>query len=120
MRERFIMRISFIGSIIGLIAIYTIVSHMDYASVKIGSITGEMIGETISLVGSVKDVYVHENGHVFLSLTDETGEIKAVMWSDTAKMLTETIETGMDVNIIGSVKLYKGELEIIARDVKFI
>lgn len=120
MRERFLMRISFMGSIIGLIAIYMIVSQMDYSSVKIGSITGEMIGETINITGAVRDVFVHEDGHIFVSLFDDTGEIKVIIWSDTAKELSETIEKGKYVNFIGNVNLYKGELELIAREVKLM
>lgn len=120
MNERFLLKLSFMGTLIGIIAIYIIVSQMDYTSVKIGSITGEMIGETINIIGAVRNVYLHEDGHVFLSLSDDTGEMKIVIWSDVAGKLNETTEEGDFVNVIGSVKLYEGELEIIAKDVKVL
>jgi exonuclease VII large subunit len=120
MKESFIMKLSFLGSVIGLVAIYIIVSHMAYEPVKIGSITGQMVGETINITGAVKNVYVHEDGHVFISLFDETGEVKVVVWSDTAGKLDETIKKGDFLNIIGNVQLYMGELEIIAREVNVL
>jgi DNA/RNA endonuclease YhcR with UshA esterase domain len=118
MKERFLMRISFIGSVIGLVAIYMIVSHMDFSGVKIGSITGDMTGTTVNVTGNVEDLYRHKDGHIFFTLSDETGGVKIVIWSDTAKRLNFTIKNNIDVNVMGNVKLYKGEPEVIARTVK--
>jgi len=118
MNERFLMRISFIGSIIGIVAIYMIVSHMDFYGVKIGSITGDMTGTTVNVTGTVKDLYRHKDGHIFVTLFDESGDVKVVLWSDTARRLNFTVKNGMSVNVIGNVKLYKGEPEVIARTVK--
>ncbi len=46
------MKISFAGSVIGLVAIYIIVSHMTFSGVKIGSITDDMMGTTVNITGA--------------------------------------------------------------------
>lgn len=120
MRESFIMRLCFLGSLIGLFLIFMIVSQLEYSNVKIGSITGEMVGETINITCVVIDKYNHQDGHLFLDAIDETGQIKIVIWSDNVKTLNETIEKGSIINVIGNIQLYKGEYEVIARKVKVI
>ncbi len=120
MNESFVMKISLVGSFIGLFVIYIIASYMIYPSVKIGYITGEMTGKTVNITGIVKNVHKDKNNYCFITVFDNTGEIKTVLWKNTLLKLNETIKNGDFLNIIGNVKLYKGEPEIIAKDVKFI
>ncbi len=115
MRESTLMKMSLIMSILGFVGIFLIVSHASYDYTDIGSISVNMVGETVNFTGMVSGSYVHESGHVFLDVFDETGEIKVVIWSDTAKFINETITRGNFVRIIGNVKLYNGDIEIIAR-----
>lgn len=118
MKERFLMRISLVGGFIGIVAIYIIVSHADFAGVKIGSITGDMIGIPVNITGTVNDIYRHKDGHIFFTLSDGRDEIRIVIWKDTTKRMNFTLKENMDVNVIGNVEVYKGEPEIITKSVK--
>ena len=121
MNERFIMRMCLIGSIIGITGILVIVSQMTYETVNIGDISDETIGETINVSGIVTDKYVHENGHIFFSISDEIGSIKTVVWSDLASSLPdETIKEKNKINVVGNVNLYEGEHELIAKEVRLL
>ena len=119
MNEERMLRISLIGSILGLIALYFIVLNISSFHVKIGEVTGNLIGSVVEVGGEVKDFYEHKNGHFFFNLKDDTGEIKIVIWEDLKEELSmggmnvSRIRNGAILEVTGTVELYRGELELI-------
>ncbi len=85
---------------------------------NIGEINKNYIGKTVNLTGKIVELK-NSNGHLFFNLQDETGKIKVILWTDTLELLEingvniTKIISGAKLNIIGSVQLYKGELEVI-------
>lgn len=51
MNEERMLRISLIGSILGLIALYFIVLNISSVHVKIGEVTGNLIGSVVEVEG---------------------------------------------------------------------
>jgi exonuclease VII large subunit len=119
MNEEKMLRISIIGSVLGLIALYFIVLNISSVDVKIGEVTGNLVGSVVKVEGEVKDFYKHKNGHFFFNLGDDTGEIKIVVWENIVEELrlggmdTSRIRNGARMEIAGTIELYKGELELI-------
>lgn len=113
------LRISLIGSILGLIALYFIVLNISSVHVKIGEVTGKLIGSVVEVEGEVKDFYEHKNGHFFFNLKDDTGEIRVAIWENVVEELRlsgvniSEIRNGARMEITGTVELYRGELELI-------
>lgn len=119
MNEERMLRISLIGSILGLIALYFIVLNISSVHVKIGEVTGNLIGSVVEVEGEVKDFYEHKNGHFFFNLKDDTGEIRVAIWENVVEELRlsgvniSEIRNEARMEITGTVELYRGELELI-------
>jgi DNA/RNA endonuclease YhcR with UshA esterase domain len=120
------MRISFIGSIIGIVSIYFIVLNIHTPGINIGEITGSFVGKEVNVTGTVSDVYKHSNGHLFFTLDDGSGSVKIVLWENIVSEIERRgwdisrIDDGIVVNVVGEVQMYKGELEVIPNSPKVI
>ena len=68
----------------------------------------------------VTSVYVSRNDHVFLKVADNTGEITIVAFKNSNIDEAYDLEIGEEVSVLGRVDEYKGELEIIAKEIKKI
>jgi exonuclease VII large subunit len=118
-KENTLLRISLAGSVMGLVALYFIVLNISSPAVKIGEVTGNLAGSAVKIHGEVRDFYEHSNGHYFFTLADETGGIRVVIWQDILEELSlggmdvSRIRDGTELEITGTVELYRGELELI-------
>jgi len=118
MNEARLTKISFVGAVFGLILLYLMVTQIHAFHVNIGEIDSSYVGRTVNITGKVTGM-VTSNGNVFFDLKDKTGEIKVVLWKDTIELLelggmkVNAIENENEINIVGNVQLYKGELEVI-------
>ncbi|UCC91472.1 MAG: exodeoxyribonuclease VII large subunit [Candidatus Aenigmatarchaeota archaeon] len=118
MDERNLMKISVIGVSISLVLLYIVTSQVFSFSVKIGEIDKSFIGKTVNVTGEITRMF-QSKGHVFFDLKDDTGKVKVVLWEDTLEFLDinnvniSEIRNGKNINIIGDVQSYKGELEVI-------
>ena len=117
MHERQLMKISAVGSVLGIIALYILGLNMNYQKVEIGKIDNSMTNKVVKVSGEISSFKAGKT--TFFILKDKTGEIKVVFWEDTLEQLELS---GFDLNqlrndakaeIVGTVQLYKGELELI-------
>ncbi|MCA9172246.1 MAG: exodeoxyribonuclease VII large subunit, partial [Planctomycetales bacterium] len=53
--------------------------------------------------GEINDLARPSSGHVYLTLKDQDGQIKAVIWRNTAAKLPFDLEDGMEVVCEGSI-----------------
>ena len=118
MNEVRLGKISFICVVFGLIILYFLVKNPHYFHVNIGDINSAYVGRIVNITGEITGLTENE-GNLFFSAKDKTGEIKVVLWSDTIGLLKlkgmniDDIENGKAINIIGNIQLYRGELEVI-------
>ena len=121
MNEQQLMRVSFLGSVAGIVAIYIVVLNISIPATSIGEITGAFVGSDVNVTGDVSDVYRHANGHIFFTLDDGSGHIKVVLWDDVVSEMerrgrdASLIKDGTFLNVVGEVTMYRGELEVIPR-----
>jgi exonuclease VII large subunit len=121
--DRSLERISLVLVISGIIALYFIAQTIEPQNVKISRLTGDFLGKTVSINGTLKsNPYFHKDGHVFLTIKDGKSEITAVFFSNQAKKIPElkNLTKGMNVTITGSVNEYQNELEIVGKEIKLI
>lgn len=62
--------------------------------------------KNVFVTGEISNFKNHYSGHMYMTIKDEGGAIKAVMFSSYAGRLKFTPENGMKVIIFGSVSLY--------------
>jgi len=119
MDDRKIIRLCLAGSVLSIIALYFAVLQLDYRSVKVGEITGNLAGNVVNVTGYASDVYLHKNGHIFFNLLEGQSKVRVVIWESDVEQLEYSgvnitgIRKGDKVQIIGTVEMYKGEPEII-------
>ena len=113
MNDQQLIRLSLIGAVIGIVALYIVSQFVVSATVNIGEISENSIGSSVTVSGEIKNLYKHKDGHIFFDLVDDTGEIKTVLWEDVVKQLDLNLENGDKLKITGEITTYKGDLELI-------
>ena len=128
MNENTLMKVCFIGSILSILFLYILSFNIHYSAYVISDINENMLGRTVNVSGVITDVYSHKNGHIFLTIRDDTGTIKIVLWDRIVDALSSkginasSFKKGARIQVVGDVNIYKGELEIIPSkpDVKLL
>lgn len=120
MDDSTLLKIAILVSTAGLIMLFFVSSYTSPANVKISEITYDDVGRYMVLTGKITSKYEHKDGHIFLDITDGTGDMKVVMFSSTASTLDSNLlaclEKGKTIEIKGKVDEYKGDLEIIPKE----
>ena len=70
--------------------------------------------------GEVSDLARPRSGHIYLSLKDGEGQLRAVMWRNNASRLKFNLEDGMQVHCEGQIDVYpaRGNYQLIIRSVE--
>ena len=122
MEQREITFICITGSVLSLIAAYLYVISVLPGSVLISDITSEMTGRKIEVTGNVSEI-TEKDGNTFFTLSDDSGEIKAVLWNSVnlgKESLLENVKKGGTFSVSGEVQVYRGQLEIIVSGIKYV
>jgi len=69
------------------------------------------LGRTVVINGAVTSTHYTENAN-FIDVSDQTGDITVVVFEP-----LQELPQGTQLRITGKPELYKGELEIIAREI---
>lgn len=69
------------------------------------------------IVGQVSNLRRPASGHVYFTLVDDDGQIRAALFRGTARQLAFEPEEGLEVLVYGEVTVYeaRGELQVIVR-----
>jgi tRNA(Ile2) C34 agmatinyltransferase TiaS len=100
--------------IVGVVVLYVLTQMLVPVEITAVDLNEALIGHRVKLTGTVKSYFSHD-GNVFMSVGDDYNEIKVVFFSQHARRnpLLRDIRNGMDVGIVGNVKIYKGVLEVV-------
>jgi len=72
------------------------------------------------IVGEVADVHRPRSGHIYFTLKDERGQLRAALFRGAARHLLFEPEEGMQVLAYGEVSLYepRGDLQLLVRELE--
>ncbi|MFH0928936.1 MAG: OB-fold nucleic acid binding domain-containing protein [Candidatus Aenigmatarchaeota archaeon] len=112
-----ILKISIAVSIIGIVSLFFITMIFEEEITEVSEIK---IGQIEKINGMVTSVYVSRDSHVFLKVADNTGEVTVVAFKNSNIDEAYDLEIGEEVTVLGRVDEYKGELEIIANEIRKI
>ena len=110
-----ILKISVLIAILGIVALFFITQYNKENIVEIDDLK---IGQVERITGMVTSVYVSKNDHVFLKVADNTGEVTVVAFKNSNIDTAYELENGDQVSVLGRTDEYKGELEIIAKEIR--
>lgn len=72
-------------------------------------IDGDVILNNVSLKGEISNFKLHSSGHIYFSLKDNLSKINCIMFKDKAKNIDFDFKEGMQVEVLGRVKVYDRE-----------
>ena len=116
MDEKKLMKISFAGAVLGIIALYILVLNLNYQQISIGQIDKSMANKVVKVSGEISDF---KTGKTTSFTLKNESEIKVVFWEDTLEQLElsgfdlNQLKNGAKIQIVGTIQLYKGEIELI-------
>ena len=116
MKEKTLLKIALICSLLGLLVLYIISGSMEIKEKNIEKITLENKDEFVKLQGIVSNVVDTEK--VMIVDLVQPQEITIVMFKN--ENITADIQQGNEVEVIGKVDEYEGKMEIIADRVRVI
>lgn len=103
-------------SVVGLVMIYLFASWTEAESVDLSDVNQELIGRTIMVEGFIKQKSVHDEGHIFLTISDGSKSIQSPIFSDLAKEVDANIlEVGTKLKVTGVVDDYRNQMQVIPR-----
>lgn len=112
MERKKLYKISVFLSVIGLTLMYASSLYLTNKHVEIGEIEKSWSGKNVKVTGKITS-YTESGGHAFMDVSDSSGNITVVNFD-----AQESFEQGDRVNVTGHVEIYKGELEIIVKEIK--
>jgi len=105
---------SIVVVLVGIFLLYIFVESIEPKYVT--ELDDSLIGVTVKVNGTINKIK-EINGHCFIEIDD----IKVVVFSNIAKRYPYVYNLSKNdfINVVGEVSKYKGELEIIAKEVWF-
>ena len=110
-----ILKISIVIAILGIIVLFFITQYNKETIVKVEDLK---IGQMERITGMVTSFYISKDEHVFLKVADNTGEVSVVAFKNSNIDEAYDLENGDQISVLGRVDEYKGELEIIAKEIR--
>lgn len=110
-------------SVVGIFMIYLAAANVEVQTMKIGDVTPDLVGRTVSVDGTIKTEKLNADGHMFLTITDGRSSIQVPVFSNVMQFFTEdNFKVKNNIQVTGLVDEYKGQLQIVPRkqsDVSF-
>ena len=116
MKEKLLLKIALIVSLIGITSLYLISSNIEIDLKSIEKITFDDIDKNVKVQGIVNDMF--ENDKVMIIDVVQPTEITVVLFK--RKNQSISISKGDNIEVIGKVDEYEGNLEIIGNRVRVI
>lgn len=112
----YIILICLSTSLAGLFMIYLAASNSEPEMLEIGDLSQESVGRVVTIEGQIKSKKLHEEGHVFLTISDGGKLIQAPIFSNVAQYMDiDSLKEKSGVRITGTVDDYRGQLQVIPR-----
>jgi DNA/RNA endonuclease YhcR with UshA esterase domain len=109
-----IIKISITVAIIGIVMLFLTVRLSQQNTIKIADIS---LGQVERVSGMINSLYTSKDGHTFIKLADTSGEITVVAFKS-ANIDVYGLNMGDQVSVLGRVEEYKGEMEIVASEIR--
>ncbi len=83
------------------------------------SIVEQRIGR-IWIVGELSNVHLAKSGHIYFTLKDASGQLRAALFRNAARRLKFDPEDGLEVLVYAEVSIYeaRGDLQLIVRELE--
>ena len=124
--KKYLLLASLMSSVTGLVLIYIATIDIEPNEIPISDITADMEGRKVLVIGHLTGKRMHEDGHLFLTISDDSSKIEVPLFSDFMKQLEKVGITEDDfhesgkVSVSGILENYKGRLQIMPKNLNDI
>jgi DNA/RNA endonuclease YhcR with UshA esterase domain len=112
--SKYMTLLIFILAITGLIIIYVSVKNITPLELKIESIENSMVDRIVKIDGKIENIRKSKTGNFYWTVGDGNN-ITVPILDDKFKKLE--VKSGDTVEVIGLVTEYKGELEVMPKEI---
>jgi DNA/RNA endonuclease YhcR with UshA esterase domain len=122
----FLKIVCLLSSLLGLTLIYYAAVNMQPREVSISDINTELVGMSATTRGNITKVRFHQEGHVFLTISDGKNQIQVPLFASfllASGLDIGKLKVGNSILVSGAVDVYKNQLQIVPRkatDIKFL
>lgn len=113
MRDSELLALSLIISLVGLGGLAVSYSMVTPEELSIEELGSKQEGEMVVVGGKVEEIENHQEGHVFMTLRDDTGRVTVPVFSQETEKLGRECKEGAFARVEGRVKTYRGSLEVL-------
>ncbi|AJF62379.1 MAG: hypothetical protein QT11_C0001G0230 [archaeon GW2011_AR20] len=110
MKEKLLLKISLVISLIGILFLLIILNNIDVPDPDINSINKDLIDKQIKVKGEITKI-TETPGLYIINIMDDTGNIDVVVFKEEQLNL----EKGRIIQVEGQVTGYQDKIEIIAK-----
>ena len=112
MKEKALLRIAIISSLVGVFLLYIISENISLDESAISKIENEDIGDDVKVKGVIKDVFNGEK--VSIITITQPSEMKIILYDNVS------VNSGDYIEVVGEIDEYNGNKEIIGNRVRVI
>ncbi|MBS3171047.1 OB-fold nucleic acid binding domain-containing protein [Candidatus Woesearchaeota archaeon] len=116
MAESFLIKLSLVISIAGLIILFFISEKIRPKEYQINLLSKENLEQLIKIKGTINNVK-EIKGLIIMTVEDKSGEIKVIL---SRKNQILKPEKDQEVEVIGKFKAYQKDFEIEAQEIKIL
>ncbi len=114
--ESYLQYIALIISILGLLILTYAANVLEPPITKIGNVNQNSLGSNVRVQGEITDVHKFTGGSAVIKVKDETGIIDVYLPFRVASEMKTNLTEGKNADVIGSVEVYEGKLEIVVEE----
>jgi DNA/RNA endonuclease YhcR with UshA esterase domain len=114
MDDSLLLGIAFFVSTAGLVALFFVSGQLQPTPMDISEIDLSHQGKRVATAGEITSLRFHQDGHIFLEISDGSKDLQAVIFEGAADGLSPAcLKEGKMVEVVGRVEGYRGKPEII-------
>ncbi len=122
-KQDFLTILSAATSVVGLVVIFIASSLSQPIEMELVDVNSGLVGKVVTTSGFVSSEKLHEEGHVFLTISNGKAKLQVPIFSSLADQLREndfpfsSLRNKVKVRITGTVDEYHDQLQIIPRKI---
>ena len=113
MNDKLLLKLSFFASSLGIFGLFLLSSSVSLEPFEIGSIGEDLVDGVLLVRGEIVSVSQRSSLTLFV-VEDSSGRMDMVFFDSL------DLEVGSFVEVVGKVGLYKGNLQVVVEDIRFL
>ncbi|MDD5111489.1 MAG: exodeoxyribonuclease VII large subunit [Candidatus Altiarchaeota archaeon] len=107
-----VLRLALCTSIVGLMVLAVVSESLEPPYSMLRDVSTGSVGKNVRIAGTLSGIHAFKGGSLLLTLADGNGSVDVFVPYSAARNLGFKPSAGQSIDVIGSVEIYNGRLEI--------